>query len=186
MGLALRNVPQPRLHRREQFLGAVAAFFHHRRDPIVEKSLLGLGRVFAAHDDDGDGAQGRVAAEVLEEFETIHLRHDEIEDDGGGACLGEGGERLDAVAGGEGVPSGGLEKAGGSTYRTSINSGAPTLGAAGSGGIGALVGGALEMSNVDLSQEFINMILASTGYSAASRVITTTDELINQLLALGR
>ena len=49
-----------------------------------------------------------------------------------------------------------------------------------------IVGSALEQSNVDLSQEFINMILASTGYSAASRVITTTDELITQLLALGR
>jgi flagellar hook protein FlgE len=53
-------------------------------------------------------------------------------------------------------------------------------------GTGRLVGSALEQSNVDLSQEFINMILASTGYSAASRVITTTDELITQLLALGR
>jgi flagellar hook protein FlgE len=53
-------------------------------------------------------------------------------------------------------------------------------------GTGRLVGSALEQSNVDLSQEFINMILASTGFSAASRVITTTDELITQLLALGR
>jgi flagellar hook protein FlgE len=49
-----------------------------------------------------------------------------------------------------------------------------------------LIGGALELSNVDLSNEFINMILASTGYSAASRVITTTDELLDQLLLLGR
>ena len=53
-------------------------------------------------------------------------------------------------------------------------------------GTGRLVGGALELSNVDLSQEFINMILTSTGYSAASRVITTTNDLINQLLVIGR
>jgi flagellar hook protein FlgE len=53
-------------------------------------------------------------------------------------------------------------------------------------GTGRLVSGALELSNVDLSQEFINMILASTGYSASSRVITTTDELIDQLLLIGR
>ena len=49
-----------------------------------------------------------------------------------------------------------------------------------------MLGGALELSNVDLSQEFINMILASTGYSASSRVITTTNDLMQQLLALGR
>jgi flagellar hook protein FlgE len=42
------------------------------------------------------------------------------------------------------------------------------------------------LSNVDLSQEFIDMILAQTGYSAASRVITTTDELMEQLLLIGR
>jgi flagellar hook protein FlgE len=53
-------------------------------------------------------------------------------------------------------------------------------------GAGRIVGGALEQSNVDLAQEFINMIQASTGYSAASRVITTTDQLIQQLLVLGR
>ncbi|MFT3686198.1 MAG: flagellar basal body rod C-terminal domain-containing protein [Phycisphaerales bacterium] len=44
----------------------------------------------------------------------------------------------------------------------------------------------MELSNVDLAQEFINMITASTGYSAASRVITTTDQLMQQLLVIGR
>ena len=53
-------------------------------------------------------------------------------------------------------------------------------------GTGRLIGGALELSNVDLSQEFINLILASTGYSAASRIITTTNDLFAQLLILGR
>jgi flagellar hook protein FlgE len=53
-------------------------------------------------------------------------------------------------------------------------------------GNGRLLGGSLELSNVDLSQEFIDMILAQTGYSAASRVITTTDELMEQLLLIGR
>ncbi|MHC5003601.1 MAG: flagellar basal body rod C-terminal domain-containing protein, partial [Planctomycetota bacterium] len=66
------------------------------------------------------------------------------------------------------------------------NSGEPLLTSPLDFGSGRLIGGALELSNVDLSQEFINMILASTGYSAASRVITTTDELIDQLLLLGR
>jgi flagellar hook protein FlgE len=84
------------------------------------------------------------------------------------------------------VNPGGLEKAGGSTYRTSINSGAPTLGAAGSGGIGALVGGALEMSNVDLSQEFTNLIVAQRGFQANARIITTSDEVLQELTNLKR
>ncbi|MHC4980499.1 MAG: flagellar basal body rod C-terminal domain-containing protein [Planctomycetota bacterium] len=44
----------------------------------------------------------------------------------------------------------------------------------------------MELSNVDLSQEFINMILTSTGYTASSRVITVTDQLIDELLLLVR
>jgi flagellar hook protein FlgE len=80
----------------------------------------------------------------------------------------------------------GLVDAGNNNYRTGPNSGSPLLTAPLGFGSGRLIGGALELSNVDLSQEFINMILASTGYSAASRVITTTDELIDQLLILGR
>ena len=80
----------------------------------------------------------------------------------------------------------GLVDAGDNLFRTGPNSGTPLVAKPRDFGTGRLVGGALELSNVDLSQEFINMILASTGYSAASRVITTTDELIKQLLVLGR
>ncbi|MEQ9616913.1 MAG: flagellar hook-basal body complex protein [Phycisphaerales bacterium] len=53
-------------------------------------------------------------------------------------------------------------------------------------GTGRVIGGALELSNVDLSAEFINTILTSTGYSASSRVITTADELLQELLLIGR
>jgi flagellar hook protein FlgE len=80
----------------------------------------------------------------------------------------------------------GLVDAGNNYFQVGPNSGTALITAAQQFGTGRLVGGALELSNVDLSQEFINMILASTGYSAASRVITTTDELINQLLTIGR
>jgi flagellar hook protein FlgE len=80
----------------------------------------------------------------------------------------------------------GLVDTGNNNFRVGPNSGTALITAPGQFGTGRVLGGALELSNVDLSQEFINMILASTGYSAASRVITTTDELINQLLALGR
>ena len=80
----------------------------------------------------------------------------------------------------------GLVDAGNNLYRNGPNSGTPLIANPLDFGTGRVVGGALELSNVDLSQEFINMIQASTGYSAASRVITTADELINQLLVLGR
>ncbi len=80
----------------------------------------------------------------------------------------------------------GLVDVGGNSYRTGSNSGDALIGPALTLGSGKIVGGALELSNVDLSQEFVNLILASTGYSAASRVITTTDTLMQQLLQLGR
>jgi flagellar hook protein FlgE len=80
----------------------------------------------------------------------------------------------------------GLEKAGDSTYRTSANSGAAQIGTAGTAGRGALSGGALEMSNVDLSQEFTNLIIAQRGFQAGSRIITTSDELLQELVNLKR
>lgn len=80
----------------------------------------------------------------------------------------------------------GLIDVGGNVFATGPNSGEPLIGPPLTLGSGKIVGGALELSNVDLSQEFVNLILASTGYSAASRIITTTDQLMQQLLALGR
>jgi len=80
----------------------------------------------------------------------------------------------------------GLIDSGGGNYLEGPNSGAAIITQALDFGTGRMIGGALELSNVDLSAEFINMILASTGYSASSRVITTTDELIDQLLLIGR
>ena len=80
----------------------------------------------------------------------------------------------------------GLEKAGSSLYSTTVNSGDPQIGEAGTGGRGALSGGALEMSNVDLSAEFTNLIIAQRGFQANSRVITTSDELLQELVNLKR
>lgn len=80
----------------------------------------------------------------------------------------------------------GLEKAGGSLFRTSVNSGDAQVGAAGTGGRGSLAGGALEMSNVDLSSEFTNLIVAQRGFQANSRVITTSDEVLQELVNLKR
>ncbi|MFN7022121.1 MAG: flagellar hook-basal body complex protein, partial [Phycisphaerales bacterium] len=80
----------------------------------------------------------------------------------------------------------GLVDIGSNLFTPGPNSGTPIIGEPLSLGAGRIVGGSLELSNVDLSQEFINLILASTGYSASSRVISTTDQLMQQLLVLGR
>ena len=76
----------------------------------------------------------------------------------------------------------GLEKAGNSTFQTTANSGTPQLGVAGSAGRGVLQQGALEMSNVDLAQEFTNLVIAERGFQANSRVITTSDEILQDLV----
>lgn len=80
----------------------------------------------------------------------------------------------------------GLVDVGNNLFSVGINSGTAILTTPGEFGTGRVIGGALELSNVDLSQEFINMIMASTGYSASSRVISTTNELLQQLLVVGR
>jgi len=80
----------------------------------------------------------------------------------------------------------GLEKAGGSNYRASINSGLAQLGVAGQGGRGLLSAGTLEMSNVDLAAEFTNLIVAQRGFQANSRVVTTSDELLQEVVNLKR
>ncbi|MFC6154119.1 flagellar hook protein FlgE [Nocardioides yefusunii] len=80
----------------------------------------------------------------------------------------------------------GLEKVGETSYRTSANSGQPEYGLAGEGARGKLVGGALEMSNVDLAAEFTNLILAQRGFQAASRVITTSDQVLEELVNIKR
>ncbi|HEX7097173.1 MAG TPA: flagellar basal-body rod protein FlgF [Acidimicrobiales bacterium] len=80
----------------------------------------------------------------------------------------------------------GLEKVGGSNYRPTPNSGLAQLGTAGIGGRGLLATGTLEMSNVDLAQEFTNLIVAQRGFQANSRVVTTSDELLSEVVNLKR
>jgi flagellar hook protein FlgE len=60
------------------------------------------------------------------------------------------------------------------------------LGVPGTGGRGTLSGGTLEMSNVDLAAEFTNLIVAQRGFQANSRVITTSDEILQDLVNLKR
>ncbi|UMG92965.1 flagellar hook-basal body complex protein [Nocardioides sp. TF02-7] len=80
----------------------------------------------------------------------------------------------------------GLEKTGDTMYRESANSGAADLGVAGQGERGQVMAGALEMSNVDLSAEFTNLILAQRGFQASARVITTSDQVLDELVNIKR
>ena len=82
--------------------------------------------------------------------------------------------------------AGGLEKTGGNMYRSTLNSGQPIVGSAGSEGYGKIRSGFLEMSNVDLSNEFTEMIVAQRAYQASSRSISTSDQMLEELLALKR
>lgn len=80
----------------------------------------------------------------------------------------------------------GLTAMGGTLFAESVASGQPKLAVAGSEGAGEVVSGALEMSNVDLAQEFTDMITTQRGYQANSRVITTSDTMLEELLSLKR
>lgn len=80
----------------------------------------------------------------------------------------------------------GLTKEGNNYFQESANSGAVQIGVGNTFGIGKAVSGALEMSNVDLSEEFTEMIVAQRGFQANTRIITTSDEILQELVNLKR
>lgn len=80
----------------------------------------------------------------------------------------------------------GLEKAGGNLYNSTANSGDASEGVPGGKGYGQIRSGFLEMSNVDLANEFTEMIVTNRAYQANSRSITTSDEMIQELINLKR
>ncbi len=80
----------------------------------------------------------------------------------------------------------GLSQVGGTMFAQTVASGEAKLCIAGSDGAGEVLAGALEMSNVDLSQEFTDMITTQRGFQANSRVITVSDTMLEELLSLKR
>lgn len=80
----------------------------------------------------------------------------------------------------------GLEKAGDNTYVESNNSGLANIGASGIAGKGSLLAGALEMSNVDLSEQFTDMIVTQRGFQSNAKTIQTADTLLETVLSLKR
>lgn len=80
----------------------------------------------------------------------------------------------------------GLTKMGQNLYAVSMNSGSPLVGVAGSSIRASIVSGTLEGSNVDLASEFTKMIIAQRGFEANSRLISTSDSIIGELINLKR
>jgi flagellar hook protein FlgE len=80
----------------------------------------------------------------------------------------------------------GLQQVGENLFATGVNSGEPIDGNPGDSGMGTLTAGALELSNTDIGQNLIELILASTQYRGGTRVITTAQQLLDELLSLRR
>lgn len=80
----------------------------------------------------------------------------------------------------------GLEKTGENTYVVSNNSGLPNISPSGIAGKGKIIAGALEMSNVDLAEQFTDMIVTQRGFQANSKTIQTSDQMLQELLTLKR
>ncbi len=84
------------------------------------------------------------------------------------------------------INPGGLIGSSNNLFLVGPNSGQPIIAPAGTGGSGKVIGGGLELSNVDMTREFIGLITASTGFSANGRVISTSNDLLNELLMIAR
>jgi flagellar hook protein FlgE len=78
----------------------------------------------------------------------------------------------------------GLSQISNGDFQATVSSGAAVVGQAGVGGLGTITGGAVEGSNVDLSTEFSNMIVAQQGYEANAKVLTTLDQVSQATIQL--
>ena len=81
---------------------------------------------------------------------------------------------------------GGLERAGNNLFRESVNSGVANIGAAQTGGRGSINSGYLEMSNADIGNEFTNLIITQRGFQANTRIVSTVDEMLQDVLQMKR
>lgn len=117
-----------------------------------------------------------------------YLESFKIDDSGTITGVYDNGERRDIgqIALSTFMNPGGLEKSGESLYVQSNNSGNANIGEAGTQSRGKIYAGTLEMSNVDLAETFTDMIITERGFQANSRVITTSDEMLREILGLKR
>lgn len=114
-----------------------------------------------------------------------------------GVSVSEAGEIVASYSNGQLVPLfkvaladftnySGLRKMGGNLYSETLASGQASIGVAGSGVMGSIASNSLEMSNVDLAKEFVKMITTQRSFQANSRVITTSDEILAELINIKR
>ncbi len=82
--------------------------------------------------------------------------------------------------------AGGLTRVGDTLFASSNNSGDPAIGTSGTGGRGTMTPGSLEMSNIDLADQFSKMIITQRGFQANSKIITTSDTMLEELVNLKR
>lgn len=80
----------------------------------------------------------------------------------------------------------GLNRVGQNLFASSSQSGQPVIGAANTGGFGSIIGSSLELSNVDLANEFVTLIQTQQAFQASSRIITTVDDLMTEAVNLKR
>ena len=80
----------------------------------------------------------------------------------------------------------GLEQRGLNMFAGAANSGLPVIADAGSNGLGSIIAGAVELSNTDIGQNLIDLVLATTHYRGNTRVITAAQQLLDELLNLRR
>jgi flagellar hook protein FlgE len=80
----------------------------------------------------------------------------------------------------------GLLESGGGTYREGVSSGTANVVAAGTEGAGTIRAGAIELSNTDIGRNLVDLIVASTNYRGNARVISSVQQLVDELLVLGR
>ena len=80
----------------------------------------------------------------------------------------------------------GLERTGSNIWRQTDNSGIPVIGAPRSGGRGYVNAGFLEQSNIDISNEFTDLIITQRGFQANTKVVTTVDEMLQDLINMKR
>ncbi|KRN30742.1 flagellar hook-basal body complex protein [Liquorilactobacillus mali] len=135
-------------------------------------------------------ASGNLSALTIPSTITVNgetLNYDSVSVDQNGLVIGKYGSQnfvLGQISLATFNNAAGLENVGGNNYAVSANSGAAIVSNPGDTGTGTVVSGELEMSNVDLSSEFTEMIIANRAYQANAKTITTSDEMLQTLINL--
>lgn len=145
-------------------------------------TLDNLGQLVAPGGERVQGANGPIVVDP-QQYNDVSIGADGkvMARDGNGALQEIGQLRLARFPN-----PGGLVRAGNGLYSGSPAAGAAVVDVPGANGLGTLQAGTLEMSNVDLAQEFTNLILSQRGFQANARTISTSDELLQELVNLKR